>query len=156
MKSFSEYMGQLNEQEQLNETLYWSWDDYVALSKKNNDNFWNTVPVTQSEKNKIRMTGYFDTARDVSSNRFAGIIKPKKGSDVIYTLEQLTSEEEAEFGPDVYRAWSVIHNTPATLYKLDFGSYRVRPLDMKTYEDTNKVKWERPFKPFYLVLLIEK
>lgn len=155
MKSFSEYL-QLNEQEQLNETLYGSWDDFVELSNRHKDNFWNTIPVTNNERMQIRSSGYFDMANGVSPYRFAGIIKPRKGSSFLYTLESLTPEEQAEFGPDVYRAWSIVHNTPATLYKLDFGSYRVRSLDMKVYEASNKVKWERAFKPDYLVLLIER
>lgn len=155
MKSFSEYL-QLNEQEQLNETLYGSWEDFVELTNRHRDNFWNTIPVTDNERMQIRSSGYFDIANGISPQRFAGIIKPRKGSSILYNLESLTPEEQAEFGPDVYRAWSIVHHTPATLYRLDFGSYRVRSLDMKTYEASNKIKWERAFKPDYLVLLIER
>ena len=153
MKSFSEYL-QLNEQEQLNETLYGSWDDFVELSQAKKDNFWNTIPVTSVERSQA--ANYYDKAKGVTPQRFAGIVKPRKTYSAVYTLEELTPEEQREFGPDTYRAWSMTHNAPIAIYKLDFGSYRIREMNMEEYEQVGAVKWGKSMRPAYLVLLIEK
>ena len=150
MKSFAEYIA---EQEQLNETMFNSWDAFIENGPSSH---WSTVYVSKQEFDQA--VNYYDLefARGIQKSRFAGIIKPKKSVPGFYSLETLTPEEKKEFGEDVYRAWSVTHNTPIAMYKLDFGSYRIRELDMEGYGETSAVKWSRPYKPVTLVLLQKK
>lgn len=150
MKSFAEYIA---EQEQLNETMFNSWDAFIENGPSSH---WSTVYVSKQEFDQA--VNYYDLefARGIQKSRFAGIIKQKKSVPGFYSLETLTPEEKKEFGEDVYRAWSVTHNTPIAMYKLDFGSYRIRELDMEGYGETSAVKWSRPYKPVTLVLLQKK
>ena len=149
MKSFAEYIA---EQEQLNETLYDSWSDFLSFGPASH---WSTIYLHPSEVDQAVNYHDLEYARGIKKSRFAGIIKPRKSVSGYYSLEMLTPQEEQEFGQDVYRAWSVTHNTPIAMYKLDFGSYRIRELDMKAYED-GVIRWSRPFKPVRLELLLRR